>query len=308
MSEEKNKVVLITGGTGLVGRKITKDLLEQGYAVRYLSRSKKKVEGVTVFTWDIEKEFIEAAALEELYAIIHLSGANVGEKAWTPEWRKEILSSRTQSTALLLKELKKLDHKPRVVVCASAVGYYMGWGGGSLFDESAAKGQGFLADVTDTWEAATGGFRELGIPCSQLRIGIVLSVHGGALPKIMLPVKCWVGAPLGSGAQRMSWIHLEDLARLFLFAMEQKLDGVFNAVAPEHLSNKSFMQTLRKELKKGNIAPPVPALALRLAMGERAGLLLEDLAVSSEKVQNKGFAFKFPKLREALSDLITRSI
>jgi uncharacterized protein (TIGR01777 family) len=304
---DKGKV-LITGGTGLIGSLLSKKLGDEGYEVCYLSRSSRQIDGVSkVFQWDIDKGFIEEDALKDLKVLIHLAGENIGEKAWTPENRKRILNSRTESTQLLIRKLQESGNRPQKVLCASAIGYY-GSSNSTVFTEDDAPGSGFAADVTRAWEHETDQFRSLGVPCTQVRIGIVLSTRGGALPQMMLPVKLFAGAPIGSGKQRMSWIHLEDLVDVFQFFVHTNYDGRVNAVAPEPLSNREFMKSLRAVMSKINIAPPVPAFALRLIMGERADLVLNDQAVSSKKLQEMGFKFRFKDLKLALSDLISRSI
>lgn len=299
---------MITGGTGLLGKVLTKLLQDDGYKIRYLSRSKQQIKDVEVFQWNPSKGEIELGALENLHGLIHLAGANVGEKAWTDKQRKRILDSRLDSTKLLVEELETLEAKPSAIVSASAIGYYMGQAGGVVFKEADRAGEGFLSVVTQKWENATDDFRTLNVPSTQLRIGIVLSTKGGALQKLLLPAKLFAGTHIGDGSQRMSWIHLEDVASMMKFCIESKMEGVYNAVAPQIVTNKSFSRSLRKVLGRFNIAPPFPAFILRLAMGERASLVLEDLAVSNEKIQSTGFEFKFKDLDVALKDLISRSL
>ncbi len=308
--DKENKTVLITGGTGLIGGVITKELQKKGYAVRYLSRSKRDNDDIETFKWDISKSFIEEGAFNGVDTLIHLAGANIGELPWNEKNRKLILESRTKSSQLLVNELRSLalDEKPKQVICASAIGYYMGQGGEKIFEESDKAGAGFPSEVTQDWEKATDDFRSLGIPCAQLRIGIVLSTQGGALPQMMLPTNLLAGAPIGSGKQRMSWIHIEDVAGMFVHALEHQLDGVFNAVGPQPVSNADFMSHLRKAMRKINLAPPLPAFVLKLAMGERASLVLEDLAVSSARIEKAGYQMRFKDLELCLNDLITRSI
>jgi len=310
LSSKQNelKTVLITGGTGLLGKVLTKLLQDDGYKIRYLSRSKQQIKDVEVFQWNPSKGEIELGALENLHGLIHLAGANVGEKAWTDKQRKRILDSRLDSTKLLVEELEKLEAKPSAIVSASAIGYYMGQAGGVVIKEADRAGEGFLSEVTQKWENATDDFRTLNVPSTQLRIGIVLSTKGGALQKLLLPAKLFAGTHIGDGSQRMSWIHLEDVASMMKFCIESKMEGVYNAVAPQIVTNKSFSRSLRKVLGRFNIAPPLPAFILRLAMGERASLVLEDLAVSNEKIQSTGFEFKFKDLDVALKDLISRSL
>lgn len=307
-SNKQNKIVLITGGTGLLGGAITKELQKKGYRVRYLSRSKQDNEGIESFKWDIDNSFIEEGAFDGVDTLIHLAGANIGELAWNEKNRKRILESRTKSTDLLCEKLGSLDDKPKQIVCASAVGYYMGQGGEKIFVESDEAGSGFPSEVTQKWEKATDQFRALGIPCAQMRIGIVLSTQGGALPQMMFPTRLLAGAPIGSGKQRMSWIHIEDVAGMFVFAMENQLDAVYNVAGSNSTSNADFMSHLRKAMGKINLAPPLPAFVLKIVMGERASLVLEDLAVSPSRIKEAGYKMRFDDLDDCLKDLLVRSI
>lgn len=300
--------VLITGGTGLIGSFLSKKLREEGHEVFLLSRSKKQIEGITkVYQWDIKRSWIEEGALAGKDIVIHLAGENIGEQAWTSQNRKRILESRTRSTDLLVQELKKESKLPKKILCASAIGFY-GSSSEKVFTEQDGPGVGFAAEVTKQWELATDQFRSLGISCSQVRIGIVLSTQGGAMPQMMLPTKLFIGAPIGSGKQRMSWIHLEDLVDVFMFLLAHNVDGKLNAVAPQPVSNSEFMKALRKAMGKFNLAPSLPAFVLRLVMGERADLVLNDQVVSSQKLQDLGFQYNHESLEQALKDLLISSL
>ncbi len=300
--------VLITGGTGLVGSRITKMLLEEGYEVAHLSRSAKGDEKVKTYTWDIKKQQIDIEAIRWADAIIHLAGAGVADKRWTAEQKEIILKSRTESSKLLYNTLRKENKKLVAFVSASAIGYYGTDTGELPLTEKSAKGAGFLAEVVDAWEMEVAKIQELDIPTAMLRIGVVLSANGGALKKMMEPMKLGAGAPLGSGKQIMSWIHVDDLAALFIFALENQLKGVFNAVGPHSARNEELTKLLAKVMNKPLLLPSVPKFALKLMLGEMAQVVLGSNYVSSEKIQSSGFNYQYPELYPALEHLITQKI
>lgn len=298
--------VLITGASGLLGTHLTRSLNHKGYDVVWLVRdpSKIRVPGVRAFRWSPDDEFIDPAAFEQVDAVVHLAGANVGESRWTPKRKKEILESRTLGTALLAKTLGTISNQVRVVVSASATGYYGNHPAGMVMQEIAPPGQDFLAGVTAAWESAAARLKSAERRLVMLRLGVVLSMAGGAVPKLALPIRLMVGAPVGSGKQMISWIHLEDACALILFAIEnQSMQGVYNAAAPEAVSNADFTHALARVLHKPLWLPNVPAFMLRLLLGEMAEMVLGGVAVSSEKVQQSGFHFSFPNLTIALHNL-----
>ncbi len=254
-----NKKVLITGGSGFIGKKLSKLLVKQGFEVNHLSRSKTGREDYKTYTWDIEKQIIEKGALETADYIIHLAGANVSEKRWTEKRKKKILESRTESSSLLFKRLSEVSHKVNSVISASGVGIY-GDTGDELISENSSYGKDFLAQVTKKWESGVEQIEKLKIRVVRLRIGIVLAMEGGALPKLIQPIKWGVGAPLGSGNQYYSWIHIHDLCRIFLEAIEnERMRGAYNAVAPNPLKNKDFTKTIASKLNRPLILPNIPS-------------------------------------------------
>lgn len=294
--------ILITGGTGLIGQRITDLLEEKGYQVAWLSRSAQS--GRKSFVWNIEKQEIDPEAMEWADAIIHLAGAGVAEKRWTPERKKLILESRTQSTQLLHDALEKSAKRPNTFISASAVGYYGFDTGTTLVDESSPAGSDFLAEVVKAWEKEVKTIESLDVRTVMLRIGIVLDAHGGALGEILKPP---VAAPLGTGDQWMSWIHSEDLARMFVFALEKTtLQGVYNAVGPNPATNQQLTQEAAYAKGKTYIGFGVPGFLLRLILGEMAGMVLGGNRVSCQKIQKAGFQFEFFELSAALKDLYHR--
>ncbi|QSE98320.1 TIGR01777 family oxidoreductase [Fulvivirga lutea] len=300
------KTILITGGTGLVGSRLTELLKEKNFKVRYLSRTAGSKNGVQAYVWDVEKQTIDKSALEGVDAIIHLAGAGVADKKWTAARKKEILESRTRSTQLLHDTLKSINHEVKSFVSASAIGYY-GWDtGGVWVKEGSRFGDDFLATVTKAWEEKVDQITELGIRTAKLRIGIVFSEKGGALYEMAKPIKFGVGAPLGSGNQYMSWIHIDDLCNMFIHAVENDdVNDVYNAVGPNPETNKVITKETAKVLNRPCFLPNVPAFVLKLMLGKRAAMILGGSRVSCEKIQATGFKFSYPTLPEALKDLLS---
>lgn len=296
--------ILITGGTGLVGTRLTEHFLNQGNEVFHLSRSAGNNEGVRTYQWDIKKGHIDEEALDVDY-IIHLAGAGVADSRWTEKRKKVIYNSRIDSTNLLFQKIKSTGKKLKGFISASAIGYYGLDTGDSICRETDNPGNDFLADVVVDWEKAADQFEsELNIPTAKIRIGVVLSDEGGALPKLVQPIKFGVGAPIGSGRQYMSWIHLDDLVGIFAFAIEKNLQGTYNAVAPNPETNKSLSQQAANALNKPFFFPSVPGFVLKLIFGEMAGILLGGNRVSSKKIEDEGYSFLFPTSGKALNNLL----
>ncbi|QOI96924.1 MAG: TIGR01777 family protein [Flammeovirgaceae bacterium] len=298
------KKVLITGASGLVGSRLTELLLKQGYEVAHLSRQ-AKAGRVPAFAWDVSAGTIDEKAFEGVDSVIHLAGAGVADKRWTVKRKKEILDSRVQSTRLLYQFLGRGNHQVSSFLSASAIGIY-GFGlRDEVLTESSNPGNDFLAEVVKAWENEVNAVQSLGIRTAILRIGIVLSKKGGALKEMARPVQWGVGAPLGTGNQYLSWIHIDDLCRMFLFAKENNsVAGVYNAAGVQPVTNKEFTRAIAVVLKKPMWLPPVPAFALKLVLGEMAGMVLNGSRVSSEKIQRAGFTFRFTDLHSALLDLL----
>ncbi len=298
--------VLITGGSGLVGTRLTEMLLEKGYQVSHLSRSAASSASVTTYLWDIEKKEIEPEALTKTDYIVHLAGANVGEKRWTKSRKEVIMKSRTEPAKLLHDAIAQLgSHQIKAFVTSSAIGIYGEDTGSREIIESSPKGTDFLAEVVKKWESAVDEIGKLNIRVVKLRAGLALSMQGGALVKIVQPIKLGAGAPLGSGQQYISWIHIDDLCRMYIYAIEHDtIQGVYNAVAPQPVTNETLTQSAAKILNRPLFLPHVPAFALKLAFGELASTVLGGSKVSSRKIQEAGFDFEFNHIEKALTDLL----
>jgi len=292
------KNILITVGSGLVGKQLTALLEQKGYEVAWLSR---KPQQRTYFLWDVAKQELDPQALEWGDAVVHLAGEGVAEKRWTAERKLAILRSRTESTALLHRAIEQATHKPSTFISASAVGFYGFDTGAALVVENSPSGKDFLAEVVLAWEKEVKKIEVLPLRCVILRIGIVLDAKGGALAEMLKPP---VAAPLGSGAQWMSWIHVEDLVRLFVFALEKTtLQGIYNAVGPHPATNHQLTKEAAAAKGKAYVGIGVPGFALKLFLGEMAAMVLGGNRVSSQKIQKAGFEFEFPELKQALKDI-----
>ena len=297
--------VLITGGTGLIGQRISLLLKEKGYEISHLSRRAGTSDSFKTYQWNVREGEMDKEAIVNADHIIHLAGAGVADSRWTEARKKEILESRTKSTALLGDYLMKTDNKVRSFISASAIGYYGSNLSDKLFDETGEAGDDFLADVTVQWEKEVDKISDLGIRTAKVRIGVVLDSQGGALEKMAQPMKWGAGAALGSGKQYMSWIHYADLARLFVYILENKeLTGAYNAVASNPVSNKAFTGELAKAMRKPLWLPNVPSGVLKLMLGKMAGIVLRGTRVDNKKIKNSGFKFEFDALDVALADLL----
>ena len=296
--------ILLTGASGLVGTRLTDMLLQKGYQVAHLGRSKRPGK-VPSYVWNVAKGEFDPEALNGVDAIIHLAGAGVAEKRWTSRRKKEILESRTKSSALLYETLKKMNSKVRAVVSASAIGYYgFGLDEKTLFTEESKPGNDYLSRVVVAWEREVDAIASLGIRVVKIRIGIVLSDKGGALKEMAGPIKIGIGSPLGSGKQILSWIHLDDLCAMFIRAVEdESMKGAYNAVSPQPVTNRDMTRALAKVLNRPLLLPPVPAFVLRIMIGEMTDIVVNGRNVSSEKIRKTGFTFKFTDLKSALEAL-----
>jgi uncharacterized protein (TIGR01777 family) len=297
--------ILITGATGLVGQAITELLLERGDTVNYLTTRSSKVkknESYKGFLWNTKTQDIDQACFEGVDAIINLAGASVA-KRWTSQHKNAILESRISSLNLLYDALSEENHNISHLVSASAIGIYPS-SLTKLYDEDTEElSNDFLGDVVQQWEAAADKFSALDINVAKLRIGVVLSSEGGALEKMADPIKKYVGAPLGSGQQWQSWIHIEDLARMFCYIIDDDMSGVFNAVAPNPVNNKELTKAIAKALDKPLILPPVPKFVLKLMLGEMAQIVLGSQLVSADKIQHEGFVFEYAHVEKALEEI-----
>lgn len=303
-----NKTVLIAGGTGLIGSRLSELLTEKGYNVIHLSRRKNLQAEYPAYAWDLGTMQIDDDAIKTAEIVINLAGAGIADKPWSPERKQLIIDSRVKSNRLLLDSFQRLGHQPEVFLPASAIGYY-GDSGEAWVDEQSGDGEGFLSESVRTWEepikeAIAGDIRTV-----ALRIGLVLSTRGGALPKILLPLRFFLGTYFGNGQQWYSWIHIDDLCRMFIWAIEEKtMDGIYNAVGPAPERNKDFTRIIGKARGWPFLLLPAPAFALRLILGEMSQAVLISTKVSAEKIERSGFTYQFEDLSDAIKDLLIKKV
>ncbi len=306
------QTVLITGGTGLVGKTLSKALIKKGYQIIILTRNtadKKAETGLTYAEWNVAKQQIDMAALQRADYIVHLAGAGVVEKKWTAAYKKEIVESRSESSRLIYEALKNNTNNVKAIVSASATGWY---GADAVpakpFVETDLANEDFLGHTCKLWEASIEPVETLGKRLVKLRTGIVLSNDGGALAEFKKPLNLGVAAILGSGKQIVSWIHINDLCSMFIAGIEnENLSGSYNAVAPNPVSNKMLTLTLAKAMR-GNFFIPmhVPSFVLKMMMGDRSIEILKSATVSCKKILHAGFTFAFTTIETALEDLAAK--
>ncbi len=295
--------ITITGASGLVGRRVMKVLATGGHSLHVLSRhaGTNLPKGVQLSVWAPGDAEPPEAALRDADAVIHLAGENVAQR-WTAESKRRILESRILGTRGLVAALAKLPARQRALVSASAIGYY-GSRGDEILDETAARGSGFLAEVCAAWESEARAAEALGVRVVRMRIGVALDSRGGALKQMLTPFRLGAGGRVGDGRQWMSWIHLQDLAELFRFVLENPVSGAVNAVAPYPVVNADFARELARALRRPALFP-VPKFALRALFGEMADVLLASQRVLPKAAEAAGFRFQFPQLGPALADIL----
>lgn len=292
--------VLITGGTGFIGTSLKNYLENQGYEVGVLTRNRNAT-GPKTFYWNPATNEFDQHAFSYAEYVINLAGENIAAKKWTVERKKQILDSRIQAADCLASNFLSAGFKPQKMISASAIGYYGQQTTNEIFAETSAPGTDFVAQTVQAWENAQDVFENMQIPVTRIRIGIVLSQKGGALPKMTVPFRFGIGSAIGSGKQYMPWISLRDLLHIFHFVLENDFSReVFNAVSPRHIQNRDFNRELAKALRKPFFFPDVPAWSLKLIFGEMSCLLLEGSMVSSEKIISEGFIFEDNDLYQTL--------
>lgn len=297
--------ILITGATGLIGTELVKLLLLKNHSVNYLTTVKSKIEyqpNYQGFYWNPQEGKIDENAIVGVDAIIHLAGANIAQR-WTNKYKQEIIESRTLSSELLYNLVKKHPNTVKQIISASGTAIYPDSISKVYFENATESEDSFLSNVVKRWEESVNTFQVLGIKVCKLRTGIVLSNNGGALPEMVKPIKMGFGAAMGSGRQIQSWIHIKDLVALYYFMLENQLDGIYNAVSPNPVSNQELTTVIAKTLKKPLWLPNVPKFVMKLALGEMCDLLFSSKNLSSKKISNAGFQFQFPRVDRAIADL-----
>lgn len=297
------QIILITGANGMLAKNLAKQL-DNKYAIRFLTR---KVTKGNDYLWDVKNKYIDPKALIGVNYIIHLAGASIADKRWSKKRKRTIISSRIDSGLLILEELKKHQITIEKFISASAIGYYGATTSNSIFNEDSPKGNDFLSDVCSKWENTAQLFKTENVAAkvSVVRIGIVLSKDGGALKKIVQPIKYGFGSGIGNGNQYMPWIHIQDLCHIFKFMVENDhVSGTFNAVSPEHITNIGFTKKIANLLDKKIFLPNIPRFIMKVLFGEMSILLLEGSRVSSEKIMRSGFKFEYENLDKTLNNIL----
>jgi len=298
--------VLITGATGLVGQEIVKQCHDQKIAVNYLSTSKTKLEDKTNykgFYWNPSTGEIDVNCFKDVDVIINLAGATIAQR-WTKANKEVILNSRVEALQLLFNTIKAENISIKQLVSASAIGIYPDSLTHYYEEDFKDFDDRFLAKVVTSWENEADQFKSLNIKVSKIRIGIVLSEKGGALPQLVKPIRWFVGSALGSGNQWQSWIHIEDIAAIFIYVVKNTIEGTFNGVAPNAMTQKDMVKSIAKVVKRPILLPAVPSFVLKLVLGEMSALVLESQRLSSKKIEDLGFNFKYYQLQPALEDVL----
>lgn len=298
--------ILITGATGLIGSSLSKKLLDKGFTIHYLTTSKNKLENrpnYKGFYWNPNQKEIDKKCFDGVEVIVNLAGASISN-GWTKSYKEEIISSRILTANLLFETLSVTSHSVKQFVSASGTAIYPE-SYDKVYSETATEtADDFLAKVVKVWEKGANQFSSLNTKVAIIRTGVVYAKNGGAFPELIKPIKFGVGAVMGNGKQIQSWIHLEDLVNLYTFVIENQLDGIYNATAPGTISNEAQTIAIAQKLKKPLFLPNIPRFMMNLILGEMALLLFTSKNLSSKKILEKGFSFKYPDLNSALNELI----
>ena len=301
---ERNSAVLITGGSGLIGRYLTSALLSEGYRVSHLSRGTPQFGRVRVFRWNPEEGIIDPAAFIETDYIVHLAGANIGEKRWSRKRREQIGSSRIDSARLLYKAITENGIRLKAFISASGISYYGTQTSEKIFTEDDPPADDFLGTLTRKLEEAADLFGQNGVRTVKIRSAVVLEKNDSALKRIMMPTQFGFLARTGNSRQYMPWIHINDICRIYLKAIEDPgMSGAYNAVSPQHVTHHEFMNNLAAAISRPLFPVPVPGFLLKIIYGEMADIILKGSRVSSEKIRNAGFSFEFENLKKALDNI-----
>jgi len=303
------KNILITGGTGLIGLQLSRLLTSKGYAVKHLSRRANPNAEFPVHQWDLKKQTIQGNAVEWADAIIHLAGASLVDKRWTSAYKKIMIDSRTKSLELLHKYIKQRSKPLKTLVSASAVGFYGDQSDQWLKENASPQPGDFKSDCCVLWEEAAKALEPDIGRLAILRVGIVLTNLGGALPKMAMSFKTRVGSYFGNGKAYYPWIHIDDMCSMFAYAIENaSVNGIYNGVAPNPVTNKEFIEAIPKALGIKAVILPTPEIAIKLAMGEMSTVVLHSNRVSAQKILDAGFKFNYSQLDSALDHIFKNNV
>ena len=299
--------ILVTGATGLIGSELVELLLKKNHSINYLTTSEKKIvqkENYKGFLWNPSKKQIDINSIKDVDVIVHLAGASIS-KRWTTSYKKELLDSRVESSNLLFDLLQNNSHQVKQIVSASGTAIYPDSFSKIYTEDSQEIDTGFLGNVVVEWEKSVTQFVTLGLKVSKLRTGIVFSNKGGALVEMVRPIRFFVGSGFGSGQQVQSWIHLSDVARLYLYVIENQISGTVNAVAPETISNQNLTKLIAKTINRPLFLPNIPQFVMQLILGEMSSLLFTNKNIIPQKALAAGFQFEFDTTQKALENILT---
>lgn len=301
--EPKTNHILITGGSGLIGKALTDELLKKGHQVSHLSRKPGRDPRITTYLWDVEKGAIDKHCIDNADIIIHLAGAGVADKRWTEKRKKEIVESRTKSIGLIYELIRNNPNKISTVISASATGYY-GNRGDEVLTEDSPPANDFLGRCCVAWENAVDEGKALSLRVVKFRTGVVLDKNGGALAQMSIPVRFGMGAPFGNGRQWVPWIHWQDVVEIYLYGIENiHLTGSYNMAAPQPVTNKQLMKAIARQFHMPLWPLRVPSLFFKLLLGKMSVVILASTRASAQKIENEGFIFKYPELKKALEEI-----
>ena len=303
--------ILITGATGLVGRSLVALCHQEGIRVHYLTTSKQKIVSkpdYQGFYWNPSLNEIDTKAFQGVDTIVHLAGASIAQR-WTKANKQSIKDSRIKSAKLIYESLESFresgnPHSIKHIISASAIGCYPSSQTNYYDEEHKGYANGFLGEVVKEWETAILNFEKLEIQTTLVRTGIILDKKGGALPKIMQPIEMYAGAPASTGKQWQSWVHIEDMSRMYLYLIKNKLEGIYNGVAPNPVTNEKLTKVAAQTIGKPLLLPNIPAFVLKMILGEMSTIALESQKVCSDKIMDSGFTFNYPTLENALSNIL----
>ena len=300
--------LLITGATGLVGKELVKKSIAEGHSIHYLTTQKSKlnsIQGAKGFYWNPKEGILDQACFSNVDAILLLAGATIS-KPWTRSYKEEIYSSRIDATRIVFHSLKELkdQHQVKQIVSASAIGIYPSDFERTVTESEIVSADSFMSKVVIDWEKEVDAFKSLGIKTSKLRIGLVLALDGGVVGTLKVPILFGLSAAFGNGKQGQSWIHLMDVVGLFLHAIKNQWDGVYNAVAPNPVSQSQFISSLAKALNRPHFFPAIPQFLLKTLIGEMSSLVLDSHYISPRKVIDQGYTFQFDQIDRALEDIV----
>lgn len=296
--------ILIAGGSGMIGTKIIELLQDKGHELAVLSRSAKISEVFKCYKWDLNSGYIDPMALENTDVIINLTGAGIADRRWTNARKKTLIDSRVKAASVIKNALEKGNYRLTSYVSSSAIGYYGDSGQVEKLEADSPVDDSFMAQCCKKWEEEALTIKPYVDNLSIIRVGVVLSKNGGAFPKIILPFKFGSAAYFGNGQQYYSWIHLEDIAKMFIFSMNHQLNGIYNGVAPQPVNLKSLTKIIKKERKGFSVLHSIPSILLKIILGEMSAVVLNSNLVSSNKISKRGFEFEYPDIRSAVKNLL----